>query len=128
MSSARASVPARTPASEAVASWGCAGNKAPFVMPRLGVLAAGTLLATPAAGPRGRRAGTIGSSPSDAFGTLGKVGHCVLLRFQEAVERQAREARKVSSSLRCTCPARREKSFPRSGGIALARAASKGWC
>lgn len=94
MNSTRAFVPARMPASEATASWGCAGNKAPFVTPRLGAPAAGTLLAAPAAGPCGRKAGTISSSPSDAFGTLGKVGHCVLFCFQEAAERQAQEARK----------------------------------
>ena len=100
---------ARTPASEAVASWGRAGNKDPFVTPRLGMPAAGTLLVAPAAGPRGRKAGTVSSSPSDAFGTLGKVGHCVLFCFQEAAGRQAQEAQKASSSLCCICPGRREK-------------------
>lgn len=99
MNSTRASLLARTPASEAVASWGHVSNKAPFVTPQLCAPAAGMLLAAPAAEPRGRRAGTISSSPSDAFGTPGKVGHCVLFCFQEAAERQAREVRKASSSL-----------------------------
>lgn len=60
--------------------WSHTGDKAPFVPPRAGMPAAGML---PAAGLGGRKAGSSSSSPSDAFGRLRKVGHCVLFRFQE---------------------------------------------
>lgn len=85
--------------------WSRAGDKAPFVTPRPGMPAAGML---PAAGPGGRKAGTSSSSPSDAFGTLRKVGHCVLSRFQET----GLGGMKSRQLARLHPPGRRENPFP----------------
>lgn len=84
-------------------------------MPQLGVHATGLLPVAALAGPHGREADTSGSSPTDAFGRLRKVGHCVLFRFQEAAERQgpgAGEASSSSSSFCCLRPRRRANPAP----------------
>lgn len=42
--------------------------------------------------PHGSSAGTVLCSPSNAFSTRVKVGHCVLFRFHKAAEMQAQKA------------------------------------
>lgn len=80
LSDPRTDTPSRRRGVCGVSCWSHAGDKAPFVSPWAGMPAAGML---PVAGPGGGKAGSSSSSPSDAFGTLRKVGHCVLFRFQE---------------------------------------------